>query len=112
MPDAIIVREAYKKFGKPASPRWKRLWRGANGTGSSVAAPGKSGAPMTGAPKIGAPKIGDKDIVVALDHISVNIREGEIFGVLGPNGSGKSTLIRLIATLLLPDGGSYRSLRL
>jgi ABC-2 type transport system ATP-binding protein len=37
--------------------------------------------------------------------VSFAVRRGEIFGVLGPNGSGKSTLIRLIATLLVPDGG-------
>lgn len=51
----------------------------------------------------------DKDespITIAVNHVSFQIREGEIFGVLGPNGSGKSTLIRLIATLLLPDEGS------
>lgn len=45
---------------------------------------------------------------VAVNRVSLDIRRGEIFGVLGPNGSGKSTLIRLIATLLLPDGGSLR----
>lgn len=44
--------------------------------------------------------------VVAVDHISFEVQTKEIFGVLGPNGSGKSTLVRLIATLLLPDGGS------
>jgi ABC-2 type transport system ATP-binding protein len=43
--------------------------------------------------------------VVAIDDVSLDIRRGEIFGVLGPNGSGKSTLIRLIATLLVPDEG-------
>lgn len=42
---------------------------------------------------------------LAVDHISLEVQRGEIFGVLGPNGSGKSTLIRLIATLLIPDGG-------
>jgi ABC-2 type transport system ATP-binding protein len=42
---------------------------------------------------------------IAVDHVSLEIKRGEIFGVLGPNGSGKSTLIRLIATLLIPDGG-------
>jgi ABC-2 type transport system ATP-binding protein len=43
--------------------------------------------------------------VIAVDHITFSVKKGEIFGVLGPNGSGKSTLVRLIATLLLPDGG-------
>lgn len=43
--------------------------------------------------------------VVAVKDVSFQVRKGEIFGVLGPNGSGKSTLVRLIATLLLPDGG-------
>jgi ABC-2 type transport system ATP-binding protein len=42
---------------------------------------------------------------IAVNHVSLTIHSGEIFGVLGPNGSGKSTLIRLIATLLIPDGG-------
>jgi len=40
-----------------------------------------------------------------VDDVSLSVRRGEIFGVLGANGSGKSTLIRLIATLLYPDGG-------
>ena len=43
--------------------------------------------------------------VVAIDNVSLNVRSGEIFGVLGANGSGKSTLVRLVSTLLLPDGG-------
>src|ERR671926_752395 len=46
--------------------------------------------------------------VRAVDDISLRIRKGEIYGVLGSNGSGKSTLIRLISTLLLPDGGGIR----
>lgn len=41
----------------------------------------------------------------AVDDISFTVEAGEIFGIIGPNGSGKSTLIRLIATLLLPNGG-------
>ncbi|MEX0750738.1 MAG: ABC transporter ATP-binding protein [Dehalococcoidia bacterium] len=40
-----------------------------------------------------------------VDEVSFEIRRGEIFGVIGANGSGKSTLIRMISTLLLPDGG-------
>ena len=44
--------------------------------------------------------------VVALDHVSFTIAHGECVAVLGQNGSGKSTLVRLLSTLLLPDGGS------
>ena len=53
-------------------------------------------------------KNGDKTSrqVIAVNKVSFEVEEGEIFGVLGPNGSGKSTLVRLIATLLLPDEGS------
>ncbi len=40
-----------------------------------------------------------------VDDVSLEIRQGEIFGVIGANGSGKSTLIRMISTLLLPDAG-------
>ncbi len=43
--------------------------------------------------------------VLAVDNISLQVRRGEIFGVLGPNGSGKSTFIRLLSTLLVPDTG-------
>ncbi len=44
--------------------------------------------------------------VVALDDVSFTVRRGECVAVLGQNGSGKSTLVRLLSTLLLPDGGS------
>lgn len=46
-----------------------------------------------------------KEPVKAVDHISLSVKQGEIFGLLGANGSGKSTLIRLISTLLIPDSG-------
>lgn len=41
----------------------------------------------------------------ALDHCSVNVPRGEIFGLLGPNGAGKSTLIRLMLGFLTPTEG-------
>jgi len=44
--------------------------------------------------------------VAALGGVSFEIERGECVAVLGPNGSGKSTLVRLLSTLLLPDGGS------
>jgi ABC-2 type transport system ATP-binding protein len=46
--------------------------------------------------------------VVAVDHITFSVRQGEIFGLVGPGGAGKTTLIRLIATLLQPDSGEIR----
>ncbi len=45
---------------------------------------------------------GDK---VALDHVSVDIPKGKIFGLLGPNGAGKTTLIRIINRITIPNGG-------
>ena len=42
---------------------------------------------------------------VALDHVSLEIPEGGIFGPLGPNGAGKTTLIRIINRITIPNGG-------
>lgn len=44
--------------------------------------------------------------VQAVKGISLNVNEGELFGVIGPDGAGKTTLLRTICTLLLPDSGS------
>ncbi len=48
----------------------------------------------------------EKEVIRAVDDISLEVNIGEIYGILGANGSGKSTLIRLISTLLTPDAGS------
>jgi ABC-2 type transport system ATP-binding protein len=123
---AIIVRDVYKKFGKPGDPLWKRvlnskeIWNG-NGSeknGANIAAKRKDdmspegisgsnngkGASHGKDSKNGS----NKKEVIAVNKVSFKVHQGEIFGVLGPNGSGKSTLIRLIATLLLPDGGELK----
>jgi ABC-2 type transport system ATP-binding protein len=90
--EAIIVTDVYKKFGKPGDPLWKRMSKPKatqNGNGNGT-------------------KNGNKKETIAVNKVTFQVREGEIFGVLGPNGSGKSTLIRLMATLLLPDEGQLQ----
>ncbi len=119
---AVVVHDVYKKFGKPAEPLWQRLMKlnrhnGSNGSGShsspghadqnataaQVNLAGNGNGNHNGGNQNGAHAA--QTYVVAVDHVSFEVVEGEIFGILGPNGGGKSTLIRLISTLLLPDSG-------
>jgi ABC-2 type transport system ATP-binding protein len=46
--------------------------------------------------------------LTAVDDISFQVAEGEIFGLLGPNGAGKTTLIRMMTTLTVPTSGTAR----
>jgi ABC-2 type transport system ATP-binding protein len=48
-------------------------------------------------------KFGD---LTAVDHISFEVKEGEIFGLLGPNGAGKTTTVRMLTTVIPPDEGT------
>ena len=48
--------------------------------------------------------------VRALDGVSFAVEEGTVFGLLGPNGSGKTTAVRVLTTILRPDGGTARVL--
>lgn len=134
--EALVVRNVYKKFEKPGQSLWQRIWRSRrNGNGQQPAKTNgktpvivEAGEDLSQLPAVnlnntnGASKNGKspspagadekkngrKRVIVAVDHVSFTVAEGEIFGVLGPNGSGKSTLIRLIATLLLPDDGELK----
>jgi ABC-2 type transport system ATP-binding protein len=78
---ALDIQGVRKVFGAEKGNGWLARWR-------------RNGGPE-----------GESGPTVAVDNVSFQIRRNEVFGVLGPNGSGKSTLIRLIATLLIPDGG-------
>lgn len=101
MSEAIYVNNVYKVFGKSNKPIWMRLRAGMSS---------KNGGKPSLSPGNATPKssVTHSQRVVAVDHVSFSVADGEIFGVLGPNGSGKSTLIRLISTLLLPDGGDIQ----
>ena len=86
-----------------------QLRRGANST--SPVEPGTG--PVTGVNGHGSsvPAIRVEGMVkrfgatVALDGAGLEVPAGMVFGLLGPNGAGKTTLVRILATLLSPDGG-------
>ncbi|HVJ04769.1 MAG TPA: ATP-binding cassette domain-containing protein [Candidatus Saccharimonadales bacterium] len=48
------------------------------------------------------------DEFVAVDNLSFNIAEGEVFGLLGPNGAGKTSSIRMMIGIIVPDSGAVR----
>ncbi len=45
-------------------------------------------------------------VVSAVNHIDLEIKKGELFGIMGENGAGKTTLIKIFCTLIIPDEGS------
>jgi ABC-2 type transport system ATP-binding protein len=77
----------------------------ASGPGSEDArAPGNGQAPAIEVTHI-VKKYGD---FTAVDDVSFQVQEGEVFGLLGPNGAGKSTLIRMMTTLIDITGGQAK----
>jgi branched-chain amino acid transport system ATP-binding protein len=44
----------------------------------------------------------------ALDQVSLEVEEGQIFGLIGPNGAGKSTLLNCVSRIYPPSGGDVR----
>ena len=45
---------------------------------------------------------------LALSDVSLDLKKGEIFGLMGPNGAGKTTLLRILSTLTKPDSGEFK----
>ena len=87
MATAVSLHETTKQFSLPSLPVWSRAMLRSS-------KPNSLPAQWQG--------------LVAVDHVTLSIRQGEIFGLAGPSGAGKTTLIRLIATLLQPDSGDIR----
>jgi ABC-2 type transport system ATP-binding protein len=103
MSQAIIVNQVSKQFGKKSETSW---WKRFRKVKDSNLLEKKASENSNGKNRVNSN--GKKPVIMAVNQVSFVVEEGEIFGVLGPNGSGKSTLIRLMATLLLPDGGDIQ----
>ncbi len=75
---AIVLRDVTKAFRADRSV-WRRL-RGSPGTARRA----------------------------VLDHVSLTVARGEIFGLIGANGAGKTTLLKILSTVLVPDRGTVQ----
>ena len=81
---------------------------------ASREAPGAMTLAQTPESQENGPVVQVRDLVrqfgafVAVDHISFDVRRGEIFGLLGPNGAGKTTTFRMLCGLLPATGGTLR----
>ena len=49
-----------------------------------------------------------KETILAVNDVSFEVKEGELFGLLGPNGAGKTTLVKTLCTLLWPNAGTAK----
>jgi ABC-2 type transport system ATP-binding protein len=99
MNQALQIDNVVKKFNKKDASSWQTILHLIQGDGYSR---------KKNIHKLPITSADSSRFIIAVDHVSLEMAEGEIFGVLGPNGGGKSTLIRLISTLLLPDAGMIR----
>jgi ABC-2 type transport system ATP-binding protein len=88
MSEAIVVQNVTKKFGSPYRPssRW-------------IQAAGLPGHSLTERAQF---------TFSALEDVTFQVPEGEVFGLVGPHGSGKTTLVQLLGGLLPPDTGLMR----
>lgn len=95
MPDGVMGFRAFAR-----SPR------GATGSPSPQPSPSRGRAPSPGTPLLEVRSLSKSFRgLKALNNVTLQVREGEILGLLGPNGSGKSTFINVVSGHFLPDGG-------
>jgi|SRR5689334_5825199 len=75
----------------------------------SVVAPQRVSTTSADVPAISAIDVSKRyGNLAALDRLTLDVRAGEVFGLLGPNGSGKTTFMRLLAGYLLPSAGGLK----
>lgn len=120
LPDAAVISVLEARLGPTASleavtptmeDAFLVLRARASGGWSEHLLDTRGMAPSSSAPKDASIEITNLtrrfDNFVAVDHVSLEVRPGEIFGLLGANGAGKTTLIRMLCGLLPPsDGGA------
>ena len=97
---AIDAENLVKKFTTRKAPDENKDNEAANGTAAKTPAPKRRRWPF-----------GRRSAITwfsAVDGVSLQIKQGEVFGLLGPNGAGKSTTIRMLCTLLEPTSGTAR----
>jgi ABC-2 type transport system ATP-binding protein len=96
---AIEAEDLVKKFARRATP---------NGNHEDSMGSGAEDVPKVAAKRTWRPfrKRTEASWFTAVDGVSLQIKQGEVFGLLGPNGAGKSTTIRMLCTLLEPTSGT------
>jgi ABC-2 type transport system ATP-binding protein len=104
----LVIQQAEPGF----EDGFMTLLRGTSAAGQALAGEMKLDRPPR--PEGDGPVVQVRDLVrrfgafTAVDHVSFEVRSGEIFGLLGPNGAGKTTTFRMLCGLLPATGGTLR----
>lgn len=118
--DVFVAKLEKQTDDGPGHPQRRSRWKGCGPTtvdhspSFALGTPGAAGAgkdvSRPASPEAAAVSVSGLtktfDGLTAVDHVSFDVRAGEVFGFLGPNGSGKTTTIRMLCGLLPPTAGS------